>query len=313
MSERVSVVIPTFEREPYYLDRAVKSLLNQTYSNVEIIIVDDNKSDSPFRKKTSEYMFNNKKENIVYCQNVHNLGGALSRNRGIEVATGDFITFLDDDDEYLPEKIEKQVAFMKKYDYDMTFTNLTLVNTEGRIVDYREHDYVKDFSQTNLLKTHIMRKLTGTPTFMYKADKLKKIGMFDDVPIGQEFHLMLKTIENGLKIGHIPSSYVKAYRHDQGGISFGETKIKGEKEQYKFIQHHYFHLFNSREKMFIRFRYHLVFAMAYKRNKQYIEAFSNVIIAFVSSPLDAVLESYNFYRRLFNKRKKHNRKRLDVL
>lgn len=303
MADRVSVIIPTYERDSVYLDRAIDSLLKQTYPNVEIVVIDDNKSDSKYRDSTVEYMKKHaSNENIKYVLNEKNLGGALSRNKGIEVATGHYITFLDDDDEYLPEKIEKQVQFMKSHDYDMSFTNLLLVNENKKVIDFRKHDHVNDFSKEALLKTHIMRKLTGTPTFMYKKESLLQIGGFDDVPIGQEFHLMLKTIENDLSMGHLKRSDVRAYRHNQGGISFGESKIKGERDQYKFIKQKYFYIFNKRERMFIRFRYHLVFAMAYKRNRKPGKALVNVLLAFLNSPVDSVLESYTFFKNVRTKR-----------
>lgn len=303
MSDRVSVIIPTYEREAFYLNRAIESLMNQTHSNVEIIVIDDNLNDSSFRRKMKDYIEAvSENQAIIYHENQNNIGGALSRNKGIELATGDYITFLDDDDEYLPQKIEKQLEFMKEFNYDMSFTNLTLVNEQKVIIDYRDHNYVTNFSKNQLLKTHIMRKLTGTPTFMYKKSKLVEIGGFDDVPIGQEFHLMLKTIEHNLVIGHLNRSDVIAYRHNQGGISFGKTKIDGEKNQYKFIKTNYFDLFTFKEKMFIRFRYHLVFALAYKRNKQYVRALIYLVTALINSPLDSVKEAIKFYKTVYSKR-----------
>lgn len=301
MSDRVSIIIPTYKRETHYLDRAIQSLLNQTYANIEIIVVDDNGKGTAFQLKTEEFMRKyNSYSNIIYHHNENNIGGALSRNIGIDLASGEYVTFLDDDDEYLPYKIECQLTYMKEHDFDMTLTNLTLVNENKKVIDYRDHGYLKSFDNKMLLKTHIMRKLTGTPTFMYKKEKLVLIGSFDDVPIGQEFHLMLKTLENDLKIGHLNRSDVIAYRHNEGGISFGEVKIQGEKQQYNYIKKNYFHLFTFKEKQFIKFRYHIVFALAYKRNRQYIKASTNLVLAFIYSPIDALKESVHFYFKIKN-------------
>lgn len=76
-----------------------------------------------------------------------------------------------------------------------------------------------------LLKYHLMRHLTGTPTFMYKAEKLKKIGGFEDSKMGQEFYLMLKSIEWDLNIRYLSVCDVIAYRHNDGGISQGRIKL----------------------------------------------------------------------------------------
>lgn len=295
---KVSVVVPTFQRKVTFLNRAVESLLNQSYKNIEVLIVDDNTNDSIWRKNTKEYALSLSDKRIVYIENERNLGGALSRNVGIREASGQYITFLDDDDEYLPEKIKQQLEFMIVNGYDMTFTDLKLVNKEKVVVDYREHSHIKSFKKEDLLKSHIMRKLTGTPTFMYKSEKLRKIGGFDNVPVGQEFHLMLKTIEANLNIGYLKRADVLAYRHSSGGISFGENKIKGEKAQYNLIKDKYFKYFTVREKMFIRFRYHAVFAVSYKRNKQYLRFMLYALLSVIMSPLDFLIEIIRFVSKL---------------
>lgn len=243
MNYKVSIIIPTYKRSDYLI-RAIDSVINQTYSNIEVIVIDDNDPYSEFRKATEIKMqkyFNNKK--VKYLKNDRNLGGALARNVGIREATGDYITFLDDDDVYLPYKIEKQLNFMLSQDCDMSFTDLKLVNDNKVVVDYREYTNLDNSNKESLLKYHIMRHLTGTPTFMYKADKLKEIGGFEDAKVGQEFYLMLKSIEKGLKISYLNECDVIAYRHKDGGVSQGKNKIIGEnvlydfkKKYFKFLQ-----------------------------------------------------------------------------
>ncbi len=304
--QRVSVIIPTYKRDVKYLFRAISSIEKQTYKNIEIIIVDDNPADSEYRKKTADFMkqYNNN-SNIIYYMNHKNIGGSLARNNGINIASGEFITFLDDDDEYLPSKIEKQLNFMIDKNCDMSFTDLKLVNDDRVVVDYREYPNLKKFDKQSLLKYHIMRHLTGTPTFMYRAEKLKEIGGFEDAKMGQEFYLMLKSIEKDLKICYLNDSDVVAYRHNDGGISQGKNKIIGENSLYNF-KRKYFNIFTTREKMFIRFRHYAVMAVAYKRNKQYFKALGNAIIMFLASPIDFVVEVSRFLSNIFNKRKLEN-------
>lgn len=301
LNPRVSVVIPTYKRETKYLLRAITSIKNQTYKNTEIVVVDDNPPDSYYREKTVDFMkqYNNDSD-IIYYLNPKNIGGSLARNNGINVATGEYITFLDDDDEYLPEKIEKQLRFMLNNNCDMSFTNLKLVNDNKVVVDYREYSNLKNYDKQSLLKYHIMRHLTGTPTFMYKADKLREIGGFKDAKMGQEFYLMLKSIEKDLKICYLNDCDVIAYRHNDGGISQGENKILGENALYNFKKK-YFNIFTNREKMFIKFRHHAVMTVAYKRNKQYFRALGNSIAMFISSPIDFILEVSRFIVNIFSK------------
>lgn len=293
----VSVIIPTYKRTVEYVSRAVESVLNQSYPCVEVIVIDDSTSAYEKQKETKAYFDTLGKHNVIYLQNKENLGGSLSRNRGIETANGDYLTFLDDDDEYLPEKIEKQLAFMLKHGYEMTITDLAIYSPDGTMVDYREYSNIKNFDNEYLLRYHLTRHMTGTPTFMFKAEKLKEIGGFDAVKVGQEFHLMLKAIQGGLKIGYMPECYVKAYRHPDGGISGGTNKIKGEKTLFEFKKQ-FFPLLNKKEIRFIRFRHHAVLAAAYKRNRMYRHMIEESAKTALASPTDLIREIIVFLNKI---------------
>ncbi len=295
----VSVVIPTYRRTAEYVARAVESVLNQTYPYVEVIVIDDSTAAYEGRVNTENYFSQLNRDNVIYLQNKENLGGSMTRNRGIEASGGEYITFLDDDDEYLPEKIEKQLDFMLKNDCDMSFTDLGIYMPDGKMVDYREYGEIKSFDNDYLLRYHLMKHMTGTPTFMFKAEKLREIGGFDVVPVGQEFHLMLKAIQGGLEIRYLPECHVKAYRHPDGGISGGANKIKGEKALFEFKKS-FFPKLSKKEQRFIRFRHHAVIAAGYKRNKKY----GNMIIAAVktvlSSPADFIREAFRLLKKVRN-------------
>ena len=86
---RVSVIIPTYKREVKYLSRSVESVLHQTYKKLELIVVDDSPSTFEHRDDIKKYMDSIKSNNVIYMQNEKNIGGSLSRNRGIDAATGD--------------------------------------------------------------------------------------------------------------------------------------------------------------------------------------------------------------------------------
>ncbi len=293
----VSVVIPTYKRTVEYVSKAVESVLNQTYPNVEVVVIDDSTEAFEGRKNTENYFKELNSSKVVYLQNEKNLGGSLSRNRGIENAKGEYITFLDDDDKYKPEKLEKQLRFMQEKGYEMTFTDLEIYTPDEKMVDYREFGDIESFDNDYLLRYHLQRHLTGTPTFMYKAEKLREIGGFDVVKVGQEFHLMLKSISGGLNIGYFPECYVKAYRHPDGGISGGMNKINGEKALFEFKQR-FFPRLSKKEQRFIKFRHHAVLAAGYKRNNMYpqmiIECFKTVL----SSPADFVKEGLRFLKKV---------------
>ena len=100
---QISVVVPTHNRA-HLIERAIKSILAQTYQNLEIIILDDRSTDN-----IAEVVAGFGDQRIKFVRNKENLGGGGSRNVGIRASKSEYVAFLDDDDEWLPTKFEKQV------------------------------------------------------------------------------------------------------------------------------------------------------------------------------------------------------------
>jgi glycosyltransferase involved in cell wall biosynthesis len=129
MANRVAVIIPTYNRSKL-LERAIESVIKQTYRPIELIVINNASTDN-----TDEIIdkFKAKKDNdieLVYLTQLKNDRNA-ARNLGIVKATGEFICFLDDDDEFMPEKLKKQAAFLSKdRSVDIVFSN-SLLETEG--------------------------------------------------------------------------------------------------------------------------------------------------------------------------------------
>ncbi|HOC97311.1 MAG TPA: glycosyltransferase family 2 protein, partial [Candidatus Pacearchaeota archaeon] len=107
---KVSVIIPTYNGSNTIL-RAVHSVLNHTYSNFELIVVDDCSKDNTF-----EVVKSIEDERVKVLRHRNNKGGSAARNTGIKEAKGEYIAFLDDDDEWLSEKVEKQVKYLRSKD-----------------------------------------------------------------------------------------------------------------------------------------------------------------------------------------------------
>lgn len=295
----VSVITPTYKRKKEILDRSIQSLLNQSHTNIEIIVVDDNPCDSSHRKEIEEYIKSIPDKRLRYIRNKENLGGATSRNVGIFKSKGAYITFLDDDDIYLKDKIKKQLFLMLENNVDLTFTDLQICNENDVVIDYRQFDYIENFDNDSLMKYHLTRNLTGTPTFMFKSEALKKIGGFDNVKMGHEFYLMYKSIENGLSIRYLPICDVVAYRTKSDSISNGDGKITGENEIYSFKRSK-FDLLDYDERKMVEFRHKAVLAVAYKRRNNYLKMMSSLISMFLISPKYSFSEGYKFTKNYFS-------------
>lgn len=116
MNELVSVIIPTYKRADT-LTRSIDSVLNQSYQNIEIIVVDDNNPNSKERLETENamntYSYN---KAVKYIKHEFNKNGAAARNTGFKKSNGKYIMFLDDDDEFLPDKVKFQVECLQEKD-----------------------------------------------------------------------------------------------------------------------------------------------------------------------------------------------------
>ena len=120
---KVSIIIPVYNVEKY-LEKCIKSVLNQTYQNLEIILVDDGSKDKS-AIICDEYMVKDNRITVIHKQN----GGLSSaRNAGIEVATGEAVFFLDSDDYISKECIEKLVKLMKKNSADISINQIKYIS-----------------------------------------------------------------------------------------------------------------------------------------------------------------------------------------
>lgn len=126
MSELVSIIMPSYNTAQY-IRESIESVLSQTYGDWELIIVDDCSTDNtdeivqPFLSD----------DRIKYFKNEQNSGAAVSRNKALREAKGKWIAFLDSDDLWLPEKLEKQIAFMKENNYKFSYTEYEKIDEES--------------------------------------------------------------------------------------------------------------------------------------------------------------------------------------
>lgn len=126
MNELVSIIMPSYNTANY-IEASIESVRHQTYENWELIIVDDCSTDNT-DEVVRPFLTDGR---IHYLKNEQNSGAAISRNRALREAKGKWIAFLDSDDLWLPEKLEKQVAFMEQNGYHFSYTNYEEINMAG--------------------------------------------------------------------------------------------------------------------------------------------------------------------------------------
>jgi len=183
MKPFITVIIPTYKRN-IFLERAVKSVLDQTYKNLEIIIIDDDPNSEIFNQISLL-----KNSSIHYVKNTKNIGASGSRNNGVKYSNGDFLAFLDDDDEWLPQKLEKQISMiMQSDDCGVIYCGYDLM--VGNEILKRKNTYHKNnnFHEITLHKCPI-----GSPTPLIKKELFLQIGGYDvRLPSCQDWDLWIR-------------------------------------------------------------------------------------------------------------------------
>lgn len=161
---KVSIIIPVYNAEKF-IGKTIESVLNQTYKNWEMLIFNDKSKDNSLKiiKKYSE-----KDERIKVVDSKENVGVVAARNKLIEIATGEFIAFLDADDYWKQNKLEKQIKFMRKNNALISCTEYTRVTEDEKEIN---NIIIKEvITYEDMLKNNYL----GCLTVIYNANKLGK-------------------------------------------------------------------------------------------------------------------------------------------
>ncbi len=171
----VSCIIPTFNRANK-VTNAIKSIQNQSYKNIEIIVVDDQSSDNT-HKVVKDLMQNDNR--IQYHLNPLK-GANNARNYGIEQAKGSYIAFLDDDDVWVKDKTEKQVQFFNQLDenYGVVYCAFVRKTLTGKSKKRHPNKFSR-IKNGNILPRMLKRNFIGTPTILVKSSVFEEVGTFN--------------------------------------------------------------------------------------------------------------------------------------
>ena len=194
----ISVIIPYYKKKEYIIS-SINSVLNQTYKNLEIIIIYDdlNKEDLNLLKKIKK-----KDKRIKIYINKKNLGAGRSRNKGIKLSKGIFVAFLDSDDLWKKNKLKKQIFFMKKNGINASHTSYTIINSKNKIIGSRN---AKDMSYKLLLKSCDI----GLSTVVLKKEIITSKIKFANIKTKEDYVLWLKITFNNNKIFALKDNLTK--------------------------------------------------------------------------------------------------------
>lgn len=197
----ISVIIPTYNR-PINLKRAIESVIDQTFNNWELIIVDDNNPGTVGRNETRKLVQQySQDKRIYYVQHEQNKNGAAARNTGIKIAKGKYIAFLDDDDGYLPNKLKIQFDLLedpRNEKYGGAYSGCYFIRNGKRIFEYNQ---IK--SGAFLKETLACEFQMGSGSNLFiKSEIVKKLNGFDETFIRhQDYEFLVRFFVNNQLLG----------------------------------------------------------------------------------------------------------------
>jgi teichuronic acid biosynthesis glycosyltransferase TuaG len=214
MNDLVSIITPSYNSEKF-ISEAILSVQNQTYTNWEMIIVDDNSKD-----KTVAFVQNlmDDDSRIHLIQLQKNSGAGVARNTALNAATGRYIAFLDSDDLWKPEKLSKQIQFMEKYDLPFTFSFYDCIDESGIAMNTRVQTPTK-LTYRQLFFCNFVGNLTG----IYDTNYFGKIAI-SAIRKRQDWMVWL-TIVKKIKIAQPLPESLAWYRVRANSISASKINL----------------------------------------------------------------------------------------
>lgn len=210
----VSIIMPNYNSEDF-ISESIESVINQTYTNWELIIVDDCSTDRSV-DIIRKFMISDNRIKLII--NNRNIGAALSRNKAIEVANGEFIAFLDSDDLWLENKLEYQITYMIKNNIDFSYTYYFINRKGDRVIEAPKH-----LNYQKLLRYNYI----GCLTVIYRVKNIGKLQIID-LKKRNDYALWLKILK---KVdGYLLAEPLAIYRKRDSSLS---------SNKFKLIKYHY--------------------------------------------------------------------------
>ncbi len=221
MSDLVSIIMPSYNTAEY-IKESIQSVINQSYTNWELIIVDDCSTDN-----TDDIVNSIDDERIIYLKNEKNSGAAVSRNKALRMAKGKWIAFLDSDDLWYSQKLEKQIKFMEENNYHFSYTEYSQIDEKSQLIG------VTVSGPKHITKTGMYNYCwPGCLTVMYDVDVVGLI-QIADIKKNNDYAMWLKAIKKC--DCYLLKENLASYRKRTGSIS-NHSYVKLIKWHYKLYR-----------------------------------------------------------------------------
>lgn len=215
----VSVILPCYNAERY-VESCINSVLNQTYRNLELIIVDDGSTDN-----TAKIINNFNDNRIKLYRNKANCGITTSLNKALALSRGIYVARIDADDMMHPERVSKQVQFLedrKNSQIMLVGSHHYVINKDGILVSFKQYP----ISDQEIRSVYVFQNPFSHPTTMMRAHIVRQIGYSDQYPHAEDYHLWGQILRQ-YKVANMPE-YLTYYRVHEQNTSKENSKIQRE-------------------------------------------------------------------------------------
>ena len=209
----ISIIMSTYKEEETLLRESIESILNQTFKDFEFIIILDYPDNNLHKKIIEEY---SKIDNrIRFFVNENNLGLTGSLNRGLSLAKGEYIGRMDADDISLPYRLERQLEYIKKNQYDLIGGITQMIDEEGNSI-FSIQKVPTDFNK--IKKALRYGQCIAHPTWLGRKEVFDYLNGYRNIPFCEDFDFTLRVVLNGFKISNLNETVLK-YRMTKNSIS----------------------------------------------------------------------------------------------
>ena len=209
----ISIIMSTYKEEETLLRESIESILNQTFKDFEFIIILDYPDNNLHKKIIEEY---SKIDNrIRFFVNENNLGLTGSLNRGLSLAKGEYIARMDADDISLPYRLERQLEYIKKNQYDLIGGITQMIDEEGNSI-FSIQKVPTDFNK--IKKALRYGQCIAHPTWLGRKEVFDYLNGYRNIPLCEDFDFTLRVVLNGFKISNLNETVLK-YRMTKNSIS----------------------------------------------------------------------------------------------